>query len=77
METILPIAQIIISLCLITTILLQQRSAGGSGIFGSGGGGGGGGSSYYAKRGFEKILFRSTITLASLFIISAFLNLII
>lgn len=73
MEKILPIAQIIIALGLIATILLQQRGAGGSGIFGSGGGD----SSYHTKRGFEKILFRSSIALAVLFIISAFLNLII
>ena len=73
MESILPISQIIISLALIVTILLQQRGAGGASILG----GGGGGESYYTKRGFEKILFIATIILATLFIISAFLNLLI
>jgi protein translocase SecG subunit len=73
MSSILPIAQIIISLALIATILLQQRGAGGSAILG----GGGGGTSYYTKRGFEKILFIATIVLATLFIVTAFFNLLI
>ncbi|MAF20410.1 MAG: preprotein translocase subunit SecG [Parcubacteria group bacterium] len=76
MQSILTIAQIAISLALIVTILLQKRGAGGSSILG-GGGGGGGGASYYTKRGFEKILFVSSIILAGLFLITAFLNLII
>ncbi|NQV00739.1 MAG: preprotein translocase subunit SecG [Parcubacteria group bacterium] len=72
MQYILTISQVIISIGLIITILFQRRGAGGSGIFGSGGG-----TSYYTKRGFEKILFTTSIVLASLFIITAFLNLII
>ncbi len=73
MESILPIAQVIISISLIVTILLQQRGAGGASILG----GGGGGESYYTKRGFEKILFITTIILATLFVGTAFLNLLI
>ncbi len=73
MSSILSIIQIAISLALMATILLQQRGAGGSAIFG----GGGGGSSYYTKRGFEKILFISSIVLAGLFMATAFLNLIV
>lgn len=69
----LGISQIIISIALITTILLQQRGAGGSAILGGGGGGG----DYYTKRGFEKILFISTIILSALFILTAFVNLLI
>lgn len=72
MESILTISQIIISLALVTAILLQQRGAGGSAIFG-----GGGGTSYYTKRGFEKIIFIVTIVLAGLFVVTAFLNLIL
>ncbi|OGZ31912.1 MAG: preprotein translocase subunit SecG [Candidatus Portnoybacteria bacterium RIFCSPLOWO2_12_FULL_39_9] len=72
MQFILNLSQIIISFALIATILLQQRGSGGSAIFGSGGGAG-----YYTKRGFEKILFIATIILAALFIISAFVNLLI
>lgn len=73
MDSILAISQIIIALALSAAILLQQRGAGGSAIFG----GGGGGSSYYTKRGFEKILFVATIVLSGLFIVSAFLNLVL
>lgn len=72
MQNILTISQIIISIALIVTILLQQRGAGGAGIFG-----GGGGASYYKKRGFEKILFTSSIVLATLFLLSSFVNLLI
>jgi protein translocase SecG subunit len=72
MQHILNISQIIISIALIGAILLQQRGAGGSAIFG-----GGGGASYYTKRGFEKILFVATIVLAALFMITAFVNLLI
>ncbi len=68
---ILNIAQIIISVLLVTTILLQQRGSGLSSAFGGGGGG-----AYYQKRGIEKILFRSTIALAALFLAVAFLNLL-
>ncbi|MBL7053122.1 MAG: preprotein translocase subunit SecG [Candidatus Portnoybacteria bacterium] len=73
MQSALTISQIIISIGLIVTILLQQRGAGTSGLFGGGGGGG----SYHTKRGLEKILFISSIILATLFIITAFLSLII
>ena len=73
MGSILAISQIVIALALIAAILLQQRGAGGSAIFGGGGGGG----SYYTKRGFEKILFIATIVLAGLFIVTAFLNLVL
>jgi len=72
MQLILSISQIVIAVSLIITILLQQRGAGGSGIFGGGGGGG-----YYAKRGFEKVLFAATIILSCLFIVTAFVNLLI
>jgi len=66
----LNIIQIIISILLVITILLQQRGSGLSSAFGGGGG------VYYQKRGMEKILFRSSIGLAALFLITAFLNLL-
>ncbi len=72
MQQILTIFQIIISISLILTVLFQQRGAGGGGLFG-----GGGDTSYYTKRGFDKVLFNSTIVLASLFLITSFLNLLI
>jgi len=73
MSQILNISQIVIAVLLVATILLQQRGAGGSAIFG----GGSGGTSYYTKRGFEKILFIATIVLAGLFIVTAFVNLLV
>ena len=74
MQTILNIIQISISVLLTITILLQQRGAGGLG--GAFGGGGGGGNVYSTKRGMEKLLFRASIGLAVLFVVSAFLRLI-
>jgi protein translocase SecG subunit len=68
---ILTVIQLIISVLLISAILMQQRGSGLSSAFG------GGGESYHTKRGFEKILFISTIVLASLFLISTFVALII
>lgn len=70
MSNILNTAQIIISITLITTILLQQRGSGLSGIFG------GEGNVYRTKRGFEKLLFYSTIILVALFIGSALFRII-
>jgi len=71
LSNILPIIQIIISVLLMAAILLQQRGTGLSGIFG------GGGEGYHTQRGFEKILFRSTIILATLFLLSTFVALLI
>ncbi|MBU1178941.1 preprotein translocase subunit SecG [Patescibacteria group bacterium] len=71
MSNILAIIQIVISVLLVATILLQQQGAGLSGLFG------GGGESYHTKRGFEKILFISTIVLAFLFLASTFAALLI
>ncbi|MAG44681.1 preprotein translocase subunit SecG [bacterium] len=73
MQNILNIVQISISILLTVTILLQQRGGGG---LGSAFGGGGGGNAYTAKRGLEKLLFRASIALAILFLVSAFLRLI-
>lgn len=71
MSEIIGIVQIVISLLLMATILLQQRGGGSSAIMG------GTGASYYTKRGFEKILFISTIVLAALFLIAAIINIVV
>ena len=57
------IAQIIVSILLITSILLQNRGAGVGGIFGGSGG------VYLTKRGIEKKLFVLTIILAIIFVL--------
>ncbi|MBI2033515.1 MAG: preprotein translocase subunit SecG [Candidatus Liptonbacteria bacterium] len=67
---ILTILQLIISIVLVILILLQERSAGLSGIFGGEGG------FYQTRRGLEKIIFRSTILLAALFMIIAIIQLV-
>lgn len=65
--TMLPWVQIALSVLLVATILLQQTGAGVGGAFG-----GSDGSINYTRRGFEKILFRSSIILGILFVLSTF-----
>jgi len=67
---------IIISVLLTVSVLLQQRGAGASGGIFGGGSGGSFENSFQAKRGFDKILFISTIILAALFIGIAFARLL-
>ncbi len=64
------ILQIIISIALISSILLQSRGTG------LGSAWGGQGKSYHSKRGVEKVLFKATIALATLFIFLSTLALI-
>lgn len=64
------IAQILISILLIAVILMQAGSSQG-GVFGGGGGG-----AYRTKRGLEKTLFRLTIVLAILFVVTSVLVLV-
>jgi len=71
MSNIINIVQIVVSALLVASILLQQRGAGSSALTG------GTSASYYTKRGFEKFLFASTITLAVLFVAFAIVNIII
>lgn len=67
----IAILQIIISVILVVLILLQERSSGLSGIFGGETGG-----FYQTRRGFEKIIFGSTIVLAVIFVFLAVLQFI-
>lgn len=71
MQTLLSIAQIVISVLLIAAILIQQRGEGLSSVFG------GGESIYQTRRGIEKWLYYATVALAVLFLVSAFANLVI
>ncbi len=66
------IAQIFVSIVIIALILLQERESGLSGLFGGGDMGG----VYQARRGFEKILFISTIVMAVVFVALSIINLI-
>ncbi len=71
--TVLPYIQIILSILLCLSILLQQSGAGLGGAMG----GGDGNTTFHTRRGFEKLLFRSTILFAVLFVISAILAVIL
>jgi preprotein translocase subunit SecG len=68
MSTIFYIAQIILSITLITVILLQVKSASLGGAFGSSDG-----SIYTSRRGLDKVLFQFTIVLAAVFVVSSVL----
>ena len=70
---ILPYAQIILSVILVTAVLLQQSSAGVGGALGGNDGGG----FHHTRRGFEKFLFYLSIVCGILFTLSAFLTIII
>lgn len=71
MDSILNIIQIVIAITLVATILFQQRGAGLGSAFGGEGG------VYYKKRGAEKIIFVATIVLAVLFILTAFIRMVL
>lgn len=68
--TILPWLQIILAILLSGSILLQQSEAGLGGTFG----GDSSSNPFTTKRGFEKMLFRITIILAILFVLSTILS---
>lgn len=71
--TILPYAQIILSVLLVSAILLQQSGSDTGGALG----GGGGESFHHTRRGFEKFLFYLSIICGILFTLSAILTIII
>jgi len=69
MQTYLNVAQIVLSVALVTVILLQVRGGGLGGIFGQPD------TVYRTKRGVERILFQLTIVLVILFIIVSLITL--
>jgi protein translocase SecG subunit len=71
--TILPYAQIIISVILVTAILLQQSGAGVGGALG----GSSNDAFHHTRRGFEYFLFILSIVCGVLFTLSALLTIII
>lgn len=70
---ILPYAQIILSVVLVSAILLQQSSAGVGGALGGSGAEG----FHHTRRGFEKFLFYLSIIGGILFALFALLSIII
>ena len=72
-EMILPYAQIILSVILVTAILLQQSAAGMGGALG----GSDGDAFHHTKRGFEKFLFYLSLVCGILFALFAFLSIIV
>lgn len=73
LQAMLPYAQIVLSLLLITGIVLQNRGASLGGAFG----GDNFASTFYKRRGAEKFLFNATIIVAILFVLSAVLGFLI
>jgi len=73
MKLLLPYIQIILSVFLVVTILLQRTGAQVGGAFG---GSDNFSSAFHTRRGFEKVLFTTTIIIAVLFAVSALVNLI-
>ena len=71
--SVLPYAQVAISVLLIAAILLQQRSSALGGAFG----GDNFSSAFHTRRGAEKWLFNATIVLSALFALSALAALIL
>jgi protein translocase SecG subunit len=69
----LPYAQIILSVILVTAILLQQSGAGLGGALGGDDSSG----SHHTRRGFEKFLFSLSLTCGILFALLALLSIII
>ena len=68
----LPYVQIILSILLIAAILLQQRGSSLGGAFG----GDNFSATFHKRRGSELFLFRFSIAIAILFVLSALLNVI-
>lgn len=71
MQNILYTIQIVISVLLMASILMQQKGAGLGGTFG------GDSAVYRTKRGAEKFIFRLTIVLSILFLVTTLANIFI
>jgi protein translocase SecG subunit len=68
----LPYIQIILSILLVAAILLQQRGSSLGGAFG----GDNFSSSFHKRRGAELFLFKFSIGVAALFVITTLLNVV-
>lgn len=74
LTTALPYIQIGLAILLAVSILLQQTGTGIGGAFGAGDNFS---SGFHTRRGAEKILFNASVVLGILFVLSAFVALII
>ena len=72
MIRILPYIQILLSILLVTGVLLQRSEAN----LGAALGGDGSSTGHFMRRGFERILFKATITVAIRYVLSTFINLL-
>ncbi|MEK7607941.1 MAG: preprotein translocase subunit SecG [Patescibacteria group bacterium] len=72
-SSVLPYIQIAISVLLILAVLLQQSGAQNGGALS---GSDSSGSVFHTRRGFEKLLFISTIVLGVFFALTSFISLI-
>ncbi|HEX8947011.1 MAG TPA: preprotein translocase subunit SecG [Candidatus Paceibacterota bacterium] len=70
LTTLLPYAEIVLSLLLIAGVVLQQRGASLGGAFG----GDNFASTFYKRRGAELFLFRATIVIGVLLVVLAIVN---
>lgn len=70
---VLPYIQIALSLALVVAILLQKTGSSLGGAFGADNFS----SGFHTRRGAEKVLFQSTIVIAVLVVIAAFLSLLL
>lgn len=69
----LPYVQVVLSVLLVAAILLQQRGSSLGGAFG----GDNFSSAFHKRRGAELFLFKFTIGMAILFVLSTGLNLVV
>lgn len=74
LATILPYTQVVLAILLGAGILLQQT---GTTVGGAFGGSDNFGSGFHTRRGAERILFNATIVIAILFVLSAFVALLL
>lgn len=72
-SAVLPYVQIALSVLLMAAILLQRTGASLGGAFGADNFS----SGFHTRRGFEKVLFQSTIALGILFALSALVSILI
>ncbi len=71
--TVVPYAQIVLSVLLVAAVLLQQRGSSIGGAFG----GDNFSATFHKRRGGELFLFRAALTLAALLVASVLLTVVI